>query len=209
MTKERPEQFAQKRAIHSKKFDENRIFYLLFYCFSPFLCQRANRSRRSLPSCSFLKSYCEQITQVALNKRATVRDSLLSLFTKEQPWAIHSGLSWQKINHERFIQVSHDKRSTMSNSFRSLMTKDQPWAIHSSLSWQKSNHERFIQVYHDKRAMAANRSFALSLTKNERIAQKTDDQISNPDLIFVWLNYILLKKKSILYVHICTVVPYM
>ena len=38
----------------------------------------------------------ERITQVTLNKGATVSKLLRSLWTKEQPWAIHSGCSWQK-----------------------------------------------------------------------------------------------------------------
>ena len=52
---------------------------------------RANHSRRSLLSCSFLNSNRAQIAQVALNKRATINDLLLLLFTKGQLWAIRSG----------------------------------------------------------------------------------------------------------------------
>ena len=51
----------------------------------------------------------------------------------------------------------------------------------------KSDRERFAQVACDKRAAGvirsfsrANRFFTLPLTKNERITQKTDEQIPNP-----------------------------
>ena len=52
---------------------------------------------------------------------------------------------------------------------------------------QKSDCEQFAPIAHHKRATGklcsfsrANRSFALSLTKNEQFAQKTDERISNP-----------------------------
>ena len=46
----------------------------------------------------FFKERLEQFSLVALYKRATMSDSLRSLMTKEQPWAIRSGCSWQKSN---------------------------------------------------------------------------------------------------------------
>ena len=65
--------------------------------------------------------------------------------------------------------------------------KERPWAICSLRSLQKSNRERFAQVARDKRAMGAihslswaNHSLALSLTKNEWIARKTDERSPNP-----------------------------
>ena len=50
---------------------------------------RSGRSWQEWPSAN---------CSVALNKRPTGRDLLLSLFLKEQPWAIGSGRSWQKNN---------------------------------------------------------------------------------------------------------------
>ena len=108
----------------------------------PFLCPRANHSRRSSLICSFLKS--------------DLSDSLPPLFTKELPWAICSGRSWQKSDREKFTQVAHDKRATGAIS-----------------SFQQ-----------------ANRSFVLLLTKNERIAQKPDERIHNPAIL-----YCIIKKK--------------
>ena len=58
------------------------IFFVCVWQFSPFLCPRANHTRRSSLIPSFLNS--------------NLSDSLLSLCTKERPWAIHSGCSWQK-----------------------------------------------------------------------------------------------------------------
>ena len=69
-----------KTSIHSKKLLKKMV--CIFRMFPPF--QRANRCSRSSLCCSFLKRDHERITQVALNKRAAVRDSLRSLKTKEQ-----------------------------------------------------------------------------------------------------------------------------
>ena len=55
------------------------MFLTVFYCFSPFLWPRANSSR----PLAFLKSNHEQIAPVAHYNRATMRDLLPSLFTKE------------------------------------------------------------------------------------------------------------------------------
>ena len=44
------------------------------------------------------------------------------------------------------------------------------WAIRSSRSWQKS----------DMSDLLFHKQIALLLTKNERIARKTDEQIQNP-----------------------------
>ena len=100
-----------------ERFARKNSYFLTVF---PFLCPRANHSRRSSLICSFLKS--------------DLSDSLPPLFTKEWPWAIRSGRSWQK--------------SDGNDSLISL----------------------------------ANRSFALSLTKNERIARKTGKWIPNPGL---------------------------
>ena len=47
---------------------------------------------------SLKKSDRERITLISLNKRATVSNLLRSLMTKEPPWGIPSGRSWQKSN---------------------------------------------------------------------------------------------------------------
>ena len=73
------EQNALKKLVIRPK---NTYFLYVFDHFPPFLSSKANCSRRSLLSSSFLKSVGS--------------DSLSSLFTKEQPWAICSCCSWQK-----------------------------------------------------------------------------------------------------------------
>lgn len=77
--------------------------------------------------------------------------------------------------------------SDLSDSLPSLFTNKLQRAIRSGRLWQKSNHEQFAQVALDKRATGAicsvswaYCSFALSLTKNEQIAQKTAERIPNP-----------------------------
>ena len=72
-----------------------RLKICIFCAFFPFLCLRANPSHHSLLIHSFFKRL-ERLTSIALYKQATESDSLRSLMTKEQPWAICSGRSWQK-----------------------------------------------------------------------------------------------------------------
>ena len=66
------EQFTRIRSL------KNRIF-CMFWCFSPFLCPRANRSCCSLLSCSFVKSDMSNL--------------IMLLSTKEQLWENCSGCS--------------------------------------------------------------------------------------------------------------------
>ena len=105
-------QIARKeRAIRSKNS-------YVFDSFSSFLCPRANPSCRFLLICSLFKS--------------DLSNSFPLLFTKEQPWAIRSGCSWQKSDRERFSQVAHDKRAR--EAIRSF-----PWANHSFAVLLKKN----------------------------------------------------------------------
>ena len=69
-------------------------------------------------------------------------------------------LLFQKSNHEQFAQVAHEKRVTVNDLLRLLMTK--------------GLRER-LALFHER--------VTLSLKKNERIAQKTCEQIPNPALI--------------------------
>ena len=92
---------------------------------------------------------------------------------------------------------AQNKRVNCSSSFFSLFVKD--WiapvtllkratrAIHSCRSIKKSNKRKSLSSLFSKRATRvicsfkrANRSFALSLSKNERFTQKTKERIPNP-----------------------------
>ena len=66
---------------------------------------------------------------------------------------------------ERIAQVAHQQWATMSNSLRSLTKKYQPK----------------IEGMSKSLVVLANRSFAHFFAKNEQLAQKTDEQIPNPD----------------------------
>ena len=66
------------------------LMFFLWQFFPPFML--TSLFAHSL----FFKERLEQFSRVALYKRATMSDSLRSLMTKEQPWAIRSGRSWQK-----------------------------------------------------------------------------------------------------------------
>ena len=89
--------------LKNKWFPQKKIDKIIFskgFCsFPPFKAknQIAPVALRSV-AFSFLKSDCEQIPQVALNKRATVSNLLRLLITKEQQWAIRSCHSLKKSN---------------------------------------------------------------------------------------------------------------
>ena len=99
----------KKRAICLKKFFLYHVF-TSFLLLSPFLGPRANRSQCSLFGHSFLKS--------------NGSDSLLSLFTKEWPWANCSCRSLQKSDREPIAPVALYKRATMSGLLPLLFTKE-------------------------------------------------------------------------------------
>ena len=79
----------------------------------------------------------ERIAPVALCSflKSKLSDLLPLLFTKEGPWAIHWGHTWQKSNHELLAQVTHDKRATgvigsflrVNHSFALLLFGSQKW----------------------------------------------------------------------------------
>ena len=71
-----------------------------------------------------------------------------------------SGRSYLKSDREQITQVTHDKRATREQFAQVALDKRATGAI-CSVSW-------------------AYCSFALSLTKNEQIAQKTAERIPNP-----------------------------
>ena len=57
-------------------------------------------------------SYCERFAQIARDKWATMSESLrllMSLMSKERPWANSSGRSWQMSDREQIAQVAQDK----------------------------------------------------------------------------------------------------
>ena len=83
--------FAKKSYQHWKF-----LFFVCFWQFFPFFMPRANCFCCSPLICSFFIERLYRFASVALYKRATVNDLLRSLITKEWPWAIHSGCSWQK-----------------------------------------------------------------------------------------------------------------
>ena len=71
-------------------------FWQFFGLFPPFLCLSVNRSCHSLPDLLFFNDGLEGFAPVTLSKRATVRDLLRWLVTKER--------------RGKFFQVAHDKR---------------------------------------------------------------------------------------------------
>ena len=98
-------------ACKNERFALKRhVFCLFLTVFPTFLCPRANSSRCSSLVCFFFKS--------------NLSDLVPLIFTKERPWVICSGRSWQKSDCEGFAQVAQDKRVTVNNSLRLFMTKE-------------------------------------------------------------------------------------
>ena len=91
-------------------------------------------------------------------------------------WAICSGRSGKMSDCERFAQVAHDKWVNVSDSLRSLRTNGQ---MSESLGFL---------------LFRANRSFSLSLTKNERFAQKKFGKKSY--FLYVFYSSLEVKKKK-------------
>ena len=77
----------------------------------------------------FFKEQREWFALVALYKRVTVSELLLSLFTKEQPWAVCSRCSLQKSGgsdspESLFFSFAHKKRAIRLKNQRA---NSQPW----------------------------------------------------------------------------------
>ena len=98
MTKEQHEWFARFWGRLAQKIYIFHMFFIVFHCFYPLLCPRANHLNCSSLSPSFLKS--------------NGSDLLFSIFTKEWLRSNHSPCPSQQSDCERFAQVAHDKRAT-------------------------------------------------------------------------------------------------
>ena len=138
-----------------------------------------------------LQSHCEQfalvtlqkkknsewIALVALYKRTTMSDLLLSLLTYEQPWAncSHRSLKKSKISNSLVFSANGSQKwtnpscpSLLSRFFKEqrsdllslLFTKKWQWVNCSRSSLQKSKCEQFAQVVHHKRATGTICSFS-------------------------------------------------
>ena len=111
-----------------------------------------------------IRSDNERFAHVALYKRATVSDSLMSLFTKEQCEWFTSDLNRLLIKNERFAQniliFRFANRSRCSSLICSFLKSDLGDLNCSHHSLQKSDREQFAQVAHYKRAVGAIHSFS-------------------------------------------------
>ena len=66
----------------SKKTSNSLEKYVFFVCFSPLLCPRANRSYRSLLSCSFLKSNESDLLMLLFKKSNFERIAPVTLYKR-------------------------------------------------------------------------------------------------------------------------------
>ena len=133
---------------------------------------------RAICSChSKKKKNSEWIALVALYKRTTMSDLLLSLLTYEQPWAncSHRSLKKSKISNSLVFSANGSQKwtnpscpSLLSRFFKEqrsdllslLFTKKWQWVNCSRSSLQKSKCEQFAQVVHHKRATGTICSFS-------------------------------------------------
>ena len=105
--------------------------------------------------------------------KSDMSDSLMSLLTKN--------------DNELFAHFALYKRAMWENCYhRSL--KRAVWVIHSWIEWiarkkwaNCSKNSYFSNVFNSFATLYAQEQIALSLTKFEQIARKTDEQIPNPD----------------------------
>ena len=113
--------------------------------------------------------------------RATVSDLLSLLFTKEPPKANRSRCSLQKSHHEWFTLFQEpiaiwlfSKSEFLFRSF-SRANSDSLFSKSESLFQSFPRANRYFSFF-----PRGNLYFTFSLTKNERFAQKTNEQIPNP-----------------------------
>ena len=152
------ERFAQGHSF--LKSDEHKLLSISFKKsdISYSLVIRANRSQKtsdSLKKKHFIVCF-GQFFPIFMSKS----ESLPSLFAQslffKEPW-------------ERYALVALEKRGIL---IPSLFTKEKLRAIRSRCSWQKSDCMEQFALDHKR--------ITLLLTKNERFAQTTDEQIPNP-----------------------------
>ena len=119
-TKEGIRDLLMIRANHSKK----TYFFYVFDSYSqffPLFCPSAHPFHHSLLSRCFLKSDRSNL----LFKKSNHERIVMSLFTKERPWGIRSGHSWQKSNGA-ICSFSWANRS-LAHKKRAIWLKNQ-WA---------------------------------------------------------------------------------
>ena len=130
----------QKWAICSKKFIFFVCFWQFFTAFPLFMPKS-----ESLPSLFaqslFFKELQERFALVTLYKRATMRESLPTLFTKERPWAIGSFRSWQKRDRSDLFFFTGESLFSLQKS-SDLLVK--PMSEFPTLVWELSkSHYRY------------------------------------------------------------------
>ena len=101
-----------------------------------------------------------------------VFDSFFPFYAKRWRGSSHF-LLFFKDCQDQFAAVALYKRAAVSVSILLIFKKERPWANWSRRSLKKSKSS-------DSLFSRSNRSFALSITKNEQFARKTDDPIPKP-----------------------------
>ena len=151
------------------------------------------------------KSDCERFAKATLLLRVT----WANLSCHSQKREIHFKKFKKNFFSYFFDSFSPFLCQRVNSSFCSSLScsffKDRPWANCSGQSDKKTNLKRFAPVALYKRATGGIHFFperiALSLTKNEQIAGKTNERIPNIDLLRLLINILKafqIKKKWIL-----------
>ena len=107
---------------------------------------------------------------------------------KKRPWANRSRHSLQKSNHEQIALdlffICFWQFFTVFPSFYAKRANRSQCSL-LSCSFLKINGSDSITSLYTKEQPWANPSFTLSITKNERFAQKSDYRIPNPDFFMI------------------------
>ena len=117
-------------------------------------------------------------TRNQTNSSATCRKRKPGVETRVGNSLIRSDRSDQMSDCERFAQISPNKWATVRKSLRLLMTNERLWAICSGRSTKMSEWAKNPSFFWAIRAFA--HYSLIFLCKNDRFAQKTDEQIPNP-----------------------------
>ena len=128
------ERFAQKNLFFF-------IFFLQFFTAFPLFMPKSESLPSLFAQSLFFKELQERFALVTLYKRATMRESLPTLFTKERPWAIGSFRSWQKRDRSDLFFFTGESLFRLQKS-SDLLVK--PMSEFPTLVWELSkSHYRY------------------------------------------------------------------
>ena len=145
----------KKRAIRSKK----TYFSYVLDSFPPFLCRKSESLPSLFTQSLFCKDRRDRFALVALYKRAIMCKSLLSLFTKERPWANWSRRSLKKSDGSNslsftskslFHSFNHKNREICSNKDDQTPNPENTTSFWPLVSFDSDLHHKITEGNHEE-----------------------------------------------------------